>query len=118
MSIVFLLSVIFISLGLGAYLQSSNGRLFEGMKPDMDTEEGQEEGPDEINSEDTVLNEKPPLSEATIANGLKNSPLNNDGVESKEDNGVESKPDNEVEGEDIEKVEPFSEFTKSDYYKY
>ena len=118
MSIVFLLSVIFISLGLGAYLQSSNGRLFEGMEDGPEENQDSAEGQDEINSEDAGLNEKPPLSEATIANGLKNSPLNNDGVKSKEDNGVESKQDNEVEGEDIEKVEPFSAFTKSDYSKY
>ena len=142
MSIVFLLSVIFISLGLGAYLQSSNGRLFEGMEDGPEENQGQAEGQDEIKSETAGLNEKPPLSEATVANGLKNSPLNNDGdkCKCKDDDGVESKAVDGVDSkavdgvdskavdgveskavngvEDIEKVEPFSAFTKSDYSKY
>ena len=134
MSIVFLLSVIFISLGLGAYTQSNNGRLFEAMEDGPDENQDSAEGQDEINSEDADLNEKPPLSEVTVANGLKNSPLNNDGVKCKckDDDGVERKEVDGVESkavdgaeskavdgvEDIEKVEPFSAFTKSDYSKY
>ena len=82
-SIVFLLSVIFISLGLGCYMRSNNGRLlesmYEGMKPNMET--GAETGAetDMETDEDVPLNnDDESISEGTLAGKLNDSSLKSD----------------------------------------
>ena len=86
-SIVFLLSVIFISLGLGCYMRSNNGRLlesmYEGMKPNMETdmETGAETGAetDMETDEDVPLNnDDESISEGTLAGKLNDSSLKSD----------------------------------------
>lgn len=101
-SIVFLLSVIFISLGLGCYMRSNNGRLlesmYEGMKPKMETDT-------ETDEDDENISEPTPVTEATLANELKDSSLNAD----------ESEVD---ESEEKVEVEPFGTIDNSNYATY
>ena len=100
-SIVFLLSVIFISLGLGCYMRSNNGRLlesmYEGMKPNVETDT---ETDTETDEDDENISEPTPVTEATLANELKDSSLNAD------------------ESEDNGDVEPFGTIVNSNYTKY
>ena len=100
-SIVFLLSVIFISLGLGCYMRSNNGRLlesmYEGMKPNMETDT---ETDTETDEDDENISEPTPVTEATLANELKDSSLNAD------------------ESEEKVEVEPFGTIVSSNYATY
>ena len=115
-SIVFLLSVIFISLGLGCYMRSNNGRLlesmYEGMKPKMETDietgvetgvetdmETDEEG--SLNKDDESISEPTPVTEETLARKLTDSSLNAD----------ESNADTDA-------VEPFVATDNSNYATY
>ena len=104
-SIVFLLSVIFISLGLGCYMRSNNGRLlesmYEGMKPNVETDtETDMETDTETDEDDENISEPTPVTEATLANELKDSSLNAD------------------ESEDNGDVEPFGTIVNSKYATY
>lgn len=98
-SILFLLSVIFISLGLGCYMRSNNGRLlqsmYEGMKPKMESSTDIDES----------IAEPTPPSEANLASELNDSPLNED----------ESK---DVESKEKDEVEPFGTIDNSNYTPY
>lgn len=106
-SIVFLLSVIFISLGLGCYMRSNNGRLlesmFEGMKVQMETGTETDTETDtetETDEDDENISEPTPVTEATLANELKDSSLNAD------------------ESEEKVEVEPFGTIDNSNYATY
>ena len=107
-SIVFLLSVIFISLGLGCYMRSNNGRLlqsmYEGMKPKMESSTDIDEDMP-LNIEDESIAEPTPPSEANLACELNDSPLNED----------ESK---DVESKEKDEVEPFGTIDNSNYTPY
>ena len=113
-SIVFLLSVIFISLGLGCYMRSNNGRLlesmYEGIKPKMETgaetdmeidmETGAET--DMETDEDVPLNnDDKSINEETLARKVPDSLLNAD----------ESNADTDA-------VEPFGMIDNSNYATY
>jgi hypothetical protein len=92
-------------------MRSNNGRLlesmYEGMKPKMETDmetgvetdmETDEEG--SLNKDDESISEPTPVTEATLANELKDSSLNAD------------------ESEDNGDVEPFGTIVNSKYATY
>ncbi len=121
-SIVFLLSVIFISLGLGCYMRSNNGRLlesmYEGIKPKMET--GAET--DMETGAETDMEIDMETGAETDMETDEDVPLNNDDKSINEETLARKVPDSLLNADesnaDTDAVEPFGMIDNSNYATY